>query len=269
MRSILFALLLTSVILFPFNTVVSQNDVSGKTQDRLLASVSWYQNSGEMMALYYQGFNIAKQRLNQAVEVNPTGRLLAVVVDIDETMLDNSPYESYLIKHGDDRTGWTNWTEKSTAKALPGALEFARYADSLKVEVFYITNRDNDERKSTLMNLSSEGFPFANEEHLLTRGDTAYAMGNTSSKVGRRTKVSATHDIVLLIGDNLNDFSGVFEDRSTNNGKEAVVNNRDQFGKKFIILPNPMYGAWEKPVFDYKNGLSESQKAELMRSKLR
>jgi len=73
---------------------------------------------------------------------------------------------------------------------------------------------------------------------------------------------------VFLIGYNLNDFSEIFEDRSTNNGKTAVEMNREKFGKSFIILPNPMYGAWEKPLFDYKQDLSEREKTRLIRQKL-
>ncbi|NVO19934.1 MAG: 5'-nucleotidase, lipoprotein e(P4) family [Bacteroidetes bacterium] len=259
----LFAILLTA------KQASSQNKTDVKPNDRLLSAVSWYQNSGEMEALYYQGFNIAHERVAKALLTHKSGKPLAVVVDIDETMLDNSPYETSLIQQGEDKNGWKKWTEKAAAKPLPGALEFASYAQSKKVDVFYITNRDNTERKSTLANLVSAGFPYATEDHLLTRGDTAFSMGNTSSKEGRRTKVSQTHEIVVLLGDNLNDFSNVFENRHENNGKAAVQQNMEAFGKKFIILPNPMYGAWEKPVYDYKEGISEEKKAELMREKLK
>jgi len=269
MKAYYYPFLLAVILIIPFNRAASQNEVPSKPQDRLLAAVSWYQNSAEMTALYYQGFNIAHQRLGKAVKDNKKRKPLAVVVDIDETMLDNSPYESVLINQGDDRNGWKNWTDNAAAFPLPGALEFAMYAKSKKVEIFYITNRDDEERKPTLRNLQSFGFPYADESHLLTRGDTAYSNGNTSSKEGRRTKVVSTHKIILLIGDNLNDFATVFEDRNVNNGKEAVALNREQFGKTFIILPNPMYGAWEKPVYDYRNGLSETEKAGLMRSKLK
>ena len=269
MKTYILALSFAGLVLLPFNRSEAQNSGANNSQDRLLAAVSWYQNSGEMTALYFQGFNIAHQRLSKAVTAHKSGKPLAVVVDIDETMLDNSPYECTLITKGDDRNGWKNWTDKAIAKPLPGALEFAKYAQSKNVEVFYITNRDNQERKTTLLNLNTAGFPYANEGHLLTRGDTSYAMGNTSSKEGRRTKVASTHQIVLLLGDNLNDFSNVFEDRHINNGKEAVAKNMEQFGVKFIILPNPMYGAWEKPVYDFKDGLTDAQKAEMMRSKLK
>lgn len=237
--------------------------------DYLLMSVAWYQNSGEMQALCYQAFNIATLRFDEAVKNNTQTKPLAVVVDIDETMLDNSPYETRVIKEGEDRNGWIGWTDKAAAKALPGAVDFARYVQQQHAEVFYITNRDVNERVSTLKNLQTEGFPFADDSHLLTRNDTAYSSGNTSSKAGRRAKVASTHEIVLLLGDNLNDFSELFEDRKVNNGKTAVEENRELFGKRFIVLPNPIYGAWEKPLYDYTPNLTGRQKTELLRTKLK
>lgn len=236
--------------------------------DKLVMAVAWFQNSAEMTALFYQGFNIAQQRLDEAVASNTSSKPLAVVVDIDETMLDNSPFETAVINSTDNISGWYGWTREARAKALPGALEFANYARSKNVEIFYITNRDDNEHTVTVQNLANEKFPYAVADHVLTKSDLSYSSGNTSSKVGRRAKVSETHEIILLIGDNLNDFSGVFEDRSNNNGKAAVVENHGQFGKKFIVLPNPMYGAWEKPLYDYKEGLSDEEKLKLLKEKL-
>jgi 5'-nucleotidase (lipoprotein e(P4) family) len=86
--------------------------------------------------------------------------------------------------------------------------------------------------------------------------------------MGRRAKVAENHKIILLIGDNLNDFSELFENRSSNNGKKAVEENRELFGLKFIVLPNPMYGAWEKPLYDYRNGLSDEEKTKMLKEKL-
>jgi 5'-nucleotidase (lipoprotein e(P4) family) len=104
---------------------------------------------------------------------------------------------------------------------------------------------------------------------LLTKSDLSYSSGNTSSKTGRRAKVAENHSIILLIGDNLNDFSEIFEDRNADNAKDAVQKNQELFGQKFIILPNPMYGAWEKPVYDYKEGISDADKTLLLKSKLK
>lgn len=267
MKLKLYSIVLLSAALFSCGST-QKATTSASDHDKLLMAVAWYQHSAEMAALYYQGFNIAQQRLDQAVDTNWKGKSLAVVVDIDETMLDNSPFEATLINNADFKEGWYNWTNKASAKALPGALEFAKYAQSKQVDIYYITNRDNNERAVTLKNLQNQNFPFATEDHLLTRSDLAYSTGNTSSKAGRRAKVAENHEVILLIGDNLNDFSELFEARDTNNGKQAVDENREQFGRKFIVLPNPMYGAWEKPLYDYKEGLSDAEKTILLKAKL-
>ena len=268
MKLNLFTIILVSAVLISCSSTQKTTIPGTSKNERLLMSVAWFQHSAEMRALFYQGFNIAQQRLDEAVDKKSTGKPLAVVVDIDETMLDNSPFETAVINSDDNLSGWYNWTREARAKALPGALEFADYAKSKNVEIFYITNRDDNERAVTLKNLQNEKFPFATDDHLLTRSDLSYSAGNTSSKAGRRAKVSENFEIILLIGDNLNDFSEFFEDRSSNNGKAAVDKDRELFGKKFIVLPNPMYGAWEKPLYDYKDGLSDEEKSELMKSKL-
>jgi len=158
--------------------------------DKLLMAVAWYQHAAEMTALYYQGFNIAQQRLDEALATNSGSKPLAVVVDIDETMLDNSPYETAVILKNTTIPNWNSWVTKAGAKSLPGAIEFVKYAESKNVEIFYITNRDDYEKEATIMNLIKEGFPFADNNHVLTRNDTAFSSGNISAKKGRRTKVT-------------------------------------------------------------------------------
>jgi len=241
----------------------------GSPSDRMIVALSWYQNAAEMNALYHQGFNIATERLDEHLAAGGFDKPAAVVVDIDETMLDNSPFETRIVKGTAAPGSWETWTDEANAKALPGALEFALYAESRGVEIFYITNRDDRDRTATLMNLKREGFPFATEKYLLTRSDTAFSTGSTSSKMARRARVSETHEILLLIGDNLNDFSEAFEDRSNNYGKDAVEKRKSEFGRKFIILPNPIYGAWEKPLIDNNKHLDEYGKTKLMKSKLK
>jgi 5'-nucleotidase (lipoprotein e(P4) family) len=269
MKNLWIFMLMITVLLTSCYSPDRKRQESAYRSDRLLASVNWFRNSAEMTALYIQGYNIAHERLDEAICSGMPEKPMAVVVDIDETVLDNSPFEVSVILNGETRDGWTDWTNKASAAALPGALEFLKYAHSKKVAVFYITNRDSSERQSTLRNLDSLGFPNATGDYLLTRNDTSFSKGNTSSKAGRRAKVSATHEIILFIGDNLNDFSELFEDRSMNFGKNAVMENKELFGRKYIVLPNPMYGAWEKPVYDYEDGLSESGKADKMREKLK
>ncbi len=269
MKQKIYPIILIPILLASCSSTKKANVSAEIPDDKLLMAVAWYQHSGEMAALYYQGFNIACERLDEAVATNNAGKFLAVVVDIDETMLDNSPLETVVMKNGDFFKNWNEWTTKAEAQPLPGALEFVKYAQSKQVDVFYITNRDDNDRKSTLLNLQKAGFPFSTDDHLLTKSDLSASTGNTSSKAGRRAKVSEKHEIILLIGDNLNDFSEIFEDRKTNDGKASVNNNRELFGQKFIVLPNPMYGAWEKPLYDYRDGLSEKEKTQLLKSKLK
>lgn len=266
MKYLLLSVILATSLIISCNS--GNRNKPGRDFEKLITASSWYQHSAEMNALYYQGFNIARERVETELQKPGNGKPLAVVVDIDETMLDNSPYETELIKNGESKDGWHKWTEKASARALPGALDFAKFAEGKQVAVFYVTNRDSSERESTLRNLAKLGFPYADQEHLLTRGDTSFANGNVSSKAGRRAKVASTHNIILLIGDNLNDFSEIFENRKTNMGKDAVAENAALFGKRYIILPNPMYGAWEKPLFDYQDKLSEREKTQLMVEKL-
>lgn len=234
-----------------------------KSQDHLIMSVLWYQKSSEMKALYYQCFNWAKLRVEMDVLNNPSGMKKAVVVDIDETMLDNSPFETESITTGKkySKERWSKWTSMINAKALPGAVEFSKYAESKGVEVFYISNRSVDEFGVTLKNLQKENFAYADSAHLLLKT-------NTSSKTIRRDLVKENFEIILLIGDNMGDFSEIFEDRSDNFGFNIVEENKNKFGDKFIVLPNPMYGSWEKAVLDFKKDLSNEEKYNLRKSHL-
>jgi len=135
---------------------------------------------------------------------------------------------------------WDEWCSLSEAEALPGALEFTLLARERGVEVFYISNRGSHLLDVSLKNLNSLGFPYADAEHVLLKTES-------SVKDARRAKVKETHDIVLLIGDNLGDFSGIFDQRQDGAALKSVLENRDMFGYEFIILPNPLYGGWEKP----------------------
>jgi 5'-nucleotidase (lipoprotein e(P4) family) len=241
-----------------------QNDFDKQqSQDHLIMSVLWYQKSAEMKALYYQSFNWAKLRVETDIDKNPSDKPKAVIVDIDETMLDNSPFEANCIQTGVGYTSetWKNWTSMMNAKALPGAVEFSHYAQSLGVEVFYISNRSVDEFDETLKNLQNENFAYADSTHLILKT-------TTSSKTERRNIVKENYEIILLIGDNLGDFSEIFEDRSSNFGFKAVEENKELFGDRFIVLPNPMYGNWESPILDYRKDLSDKEKYELRKSKL-
>jgi 5'-nucleotidase (lipoprotein e(P4) family) len=210
------------------------------TQEHLLQSVTWYQQSAEMKAIYIQSYNWASRVLKEKAE-QVQGKPIAVILDIDETMLDNSPQTARQIVDGVPFSDeiWDEWCLLSKAEPLPGALDFTSEAADMGVELFYISNRDIHLLDVTIKNLESCGFPYADGEHVLLKTDRP-------SKDDRRSKVRQTHDVVLLIGDNLGDFSGIFENRKDGADLENVMANRALFGYDYILLPNPLYGDWEK-----------------------
>jgi len=144
---------------------------------------------------------------------------------------------------------------------LPGSFSFFKYAASKNVEIFYISNRDENDRAGTLQNLQKFGFPNADNAHLLLRQ-------NTSGKEVRRKQVMSDHDVVLLLGDNLSDFSDLFDKKSTDERLKAAQQLSAQFGSKYIVLPNPVYGDWENTIYQYKS-LTTAQKDSAIKNQLK
>jgi 5'-nucleotidase (lipoprotein e(P4) family) len=217
-------------------------------------AVLWYQTAAEARALQYQAYNIARMMLERDLAQTTTEKKRAVIVDIDETILNNSRYEGRAIRINRGYPyEWDRWIDLAQAEAIPGSVDFLNYAVSKNVDVFYVTNRKERDRKGTLENLRRLGFPQADDEHLLTRREE-------SSKETRRRRIAETHHVVLLIGDNLADFSHVFEKKTVQQRNEEVDRLRQEFGTRFIILPNPIYGDWEDALYDYQTGISDSVK---------
>lgn len=233
--------------------------VQTNSQEHLLQAVSWYQHSAEMKAAYLQAFNWASRILKTEVQ-QEAALPLAVVLDIDETVLDNSPQTAQQILDGEpfSNTMWDEWCSLSEAEALPGALGFTLQAEEMGVEVFYISNRGSHLLDVSLKNLKFAGFPNADIEHVLLKTES-------SVKDARRAKVRESYDIVLLIGDNLGDFSGIFDHRQDGAASKRVMENRDMFGYEFIILPNPLYGSWEKPFRGESSWETNRNKSEGLR----
>lgn len=234
-------------------------------KEHSIQAVLWQQLSAEYKSLCYQSFNLAKIRLDHILLENKSTKPLAIITDIDETVLDNSPYSASLIEEGANYNSesWIAWGKLESAKAVPGAIDFFNYAANKPVEVFYISNRKDIQQKETLANLEKLGLPFCDHNHLLLRTDT-------SSKKERRNSILKTHDVVLIIGDNLGDFSDIFDHSSTLRRNEMTDSLKTNFGKSFIMLPNPMYGSWEYGLYDENpNDWSEVEKDSIRRVKLK
>ena len=243
----------------------TQNQADNEYQS---GAILWTQSSGEERALAYQAFTLARMILDRDLRMNRRSRARrAVIVDVDETVLDNSRFQATLLQNrqGYDAQSWTQWVNRAEATAIPGAVEFLRYAASRGVRVFYITNRKLTEKAGTAANLKKLGFPDVSDQTLLVRTDAS-----SSSKEPRRQSVSAKYRIVLLMGDNLNDFAEVFEkSRTVESRLAAVEQNQSRFGTRFIVLPNAMYGDWENSIYDYNFKLTEEEKAAKRKSRLK
>src|SRR5205085_1558960 len=236
------------VLLFSFSAgaVLAQSPAERKADNTYIEAATLYQQaSGEARALEYQTYMLARMLLDRDLGNRRIRMRRAIIVDVDETVLDNSRYQGRLIKRGVNYPeGWTDWCNRAEATAIPGAVEFLKYAHSRGVRVFYVTNRKIAEKDGTARNLKAVGFPEVNDETLLVRTDT-----QNDTKEPRRQQIGSRYHVVLLMGDNLNDFSEVFEKSKTVASRIAAAeNNKSQFGTHFIVLPNPMYGDWENAI---------------------
>jgi 5'-nucleotidase (lipoprotein e(P4) family) len=243
----------TSVPAFSRENPVGDKNTSS---DRGIA-VLWFQRAAEARALYFQAYNIARERLDAALAWRQGEEKLAVIMDIDETVLDNSPLEADLIKTGKtfSEKSWKEWVSQCQARALPGAQPFLAYAASNKVEVFYVSNRNSNDFDDTARNLRAQHFPMVDAEHLLLQ--QAH-----EGKEPRRQEIGRKYKIVLLMGDNLGDFTDIFDKQTSEVRSGLADENRDKFGSLFIVLPNPMYGTWEDCL--YPPGIqTDQQKSDL------
>ena len=227
--------------------------------DENLNAVLWMQTAVEYEASAIQAYRLAQQQLDVALNtpswtaaVEQTGTVdglpAAVVIDIDETALDNSSYQARLVRDAAtySEETWNAWVEERRASAVPGALAFTRYAAERGITVFYVTNRTRAEEAATRENLAALGFPLqARADTVLTRGERSE--WTSSNKAARRAHVAREFRILLLIGDDLGDFvpdaSGTPQQRRARAQVYA-----DRWGRDWIVLPNPAYGSWERAL---------------------
>jgi 5'-nucleotidase (lipoprotein e(P4) family) len=242
--------------------IVNTSGSATITNGKLFASF-FQQQAAEYKALCFQAYNVAQYRLHAGLAQGGS-KPKAIITDIDETVLDNSAYDIHQTLQGKDyeAQSWNEWTSRGEADTVPGAPTFLKYAASNGVRIFYITNRDEKERAGTLANLKKFNLPDADNEHLIMRQ-------SISSKEQRRQEVMKTHDVVLLIGDNLADFSDLFDKKPMEERNETTRRMAKEFGSRFIILPNPVYGDWETALYQYNSRLTLAQKDSILRASVK
>jgi len=262
MKRIAFFVLLAAAACNPARQLKTAPHNDTAIADGKLFTAFFQQRAAEYRALCFQAFNTARLRLDQQLPLQ--GKQKIIITDIDETVLDNSAYAVHqgLLGKDWDQQSWYAWTALAEADTVPGAASFLWYAAARGVQVFYVTNRDEKERAATVRNLQKFRLPNADDAHLMLKQ-------TTSSKEARRQQLMANYEVVLLLGDNLADFSSLFDKKPEDERKAAADSSAAAFGSRFIILPNPNYGDWESAFYRYNYGLTPAQKDSAIRATLR
>ena len=245
------------------------NPPPGVSGQEGLNATAWVQTSAESRIAALQAYRLATRQLDvalkdknwtAAVEQGRDYRKLppAVILDLDETVLDNSPYQARLVRDNAVYSGasWESWVNEAAAPAIAGSVAFLRAAAGRGVRIFYVSNRGAAEETATRENLKRLGAPID------WRFDAVLMNGErpawTSDKTSRRAFVAQTHRVLLIVGDDMNDF--VPAKPLTLAERDALLNRyADYWGDRWILLSNPLYGSWEGALFDYRYDLSREE----------
>ena len=240
----------------------------------------WVQTSAEYQALSLQIFESASARLLQALAdsewsaladegaIHKSGLPPAIIVDVDETILDNSPYQARLLMNNErySEDSWGAWVNEASAEVLPGADQFLALAESNNVAVFYVTNRNAKLENATRQNLLNRGLPLATgHDALLMKGENGWG----SDKKERRLAVAKQYRVLLLLGDDLNDFVSGARANEPTTRVDLAKKHAERWGREWHLLPNTQYGSWEASLYGRDYSLPDKERRQRKYSNLR
>lgn len=259
------------VLLLSLCLSISAHDGKAPKSEVNLAATLWVQTSAEWYALCRQAYNGAYRTLDKALAdpawtaaAEQTGDFAkkppAIILDVDETVLDNSPFQADMVQRGVpfEPSRWDLWCSQANAAPLPGVIDFLNYAKDKGVGIFYVTNRNCKslrtdsatpcpQKDDTIKNLRAMGFPSVPDDHFLLKNGQE---GWSSEKQSRREVIAQDYRIVMLFGDDLGDFLAGVKKVSTQERHKMVQQKADWFGERWVMLPNPLYGSWQNTLPD-------------------
>ena len=249
-----------------------------------LNATAWVQSSVEARMAHRQAWRSAERLLDAALAdpswdaLAPGDRIApldglppAIIVDVDETVLDNSPYQVRLIRGGgvfEDGT-WNAWVDEARATAVAGAPEFAQAAAKRGITMIYLTNREHAKSAVTRRNLEAVGFPPVADSQFLGLGvETPGCISKGSDKGCRRQFVAQRYRVLMQFGDQLGDFVSVTDNAPA--ARAAQLQGFDAWvGQRWFMLANPSYGSWEPALYGNDRSLSPEGQRAAKRAALR
>lgn len=237
-------------------------EAKGPQANDNLNAVLWDQSAVEAKAVMTQAYVLARIRFDEALAdksrtADPTvqtgdfaNKPPAVVLDVDDTVLNTSQYQAWNVTAGTSFSSktWTSYVNSKIDFAIPGAVEFTQYAASKGAKVFYVTNRTKEEEPATAERLKQLGFPMGDNVDTLLTAKEMEDWG--SAKSTRRAFIAKDYRLLLLVGDNLGDFTDAYKG-SIEERQKVFDDNAQHWGKDWIAIPNPTYGSWESAAYGH------------------
>ena len=235
-------------------------EVDRSFQEQSMLGVLFVQTSPEFAANNIQTYKIATSKIDIALNdknwtaaleqgTNFSDKPPAIIVDVDETVLDNSAHQARAILGGFSYPiGWLEWGNEVSAPAVAGVKDFLNYADSKGVTIFYVTNRVSELRKATIENIIKLGLPFDERANpLMMKGENGWG----SEKTSRRTLIAEKYRIILMAGDQITDFISLEESSVSMDARLQLSSKYEEmWGEKWFMITNPMYGKWEGAIYN-------------------
>ena len=250
------------------NNTVTNNDVAAqealKQKQQYQAETEtmgllWMRTSAEYRALAYQGYNVAMNAVKMAVtDPSHQRKPLAIVLDADETVVDNTKLMGESIVNGNgrfDAPWWRQAVHQGKSQAMPGAVEFLNEVHKQGVEIFYVSNRYAPVNLDvTIQNFKELGFPSVDKDHVLL-------FEKDSDKQPRFDMIAKKYYVVVYMGDNAGDFPIGTKGKTLAERNAIIDNHKEDFGTTFVVFPNPAYGSWVSALAKgYQNLSPEEQK---------
>ena len=240
----------------------ASNESNNKLRNPLLWAAAWSATSAEFGALCHQAYNLAKLRVDMALQVSDREKPLSVIADVDNTVVHAFSYWGYLINEGKDffeDASWDRWIPENLMTLVPGALAFLKHCQVNDVEVFYVTNRDQGDSTFdyALRQLQYLNLPYADADHLRV-------FRETSNKAPARDAISQSHELLLLLGDNLNDYKRDYYVADVDERFNLMERDRNDYGDRFILLPNATDGHWVRAIFGESEPAASDENRDIL-----